>query len=333
MDYKTILNDLKNKVYHPIYFLSGEEPYYIDLISDYIEKNVLDEAEKEFNQQVIYGKDADVATIISSAKRYPMMANHNVVIVKEAQHLEKQLNQLERYLEQPTKSTILVFCYKYKKLDGRKAFTKKIDKASVYFESPVIYENQIPQWIEQYLKEKKYPIEPKASLLIAQFLGADLSKVSNELEKLIINIPEGNTITAADVEKNIGISKDYNLFELNKAIGEKNIKKANEIINHFAKNEKDHPIQASIAILYSYFTSILKYHYTKDKSQNNLAAVLRINRFFVKDYEVAAKNYSIRKAVNVIEYLRDYDLKSKGVGNISTSGGELMKELVFKILH
>ncbi|MBW6482906.1 MAG: DNA polymerase III subunit delta [Vicingaceae bacterium] len=333
MDYTSILKDLKNKVYHPIYFLSGEEPYYIDLISDYIEKNVLDETEKEFNQQIIYGKDTDITTIVGCAKRYPMMANHNVVIIKEAQHLDKQLEQLDKYLDQPTKSTILVFCYKYKKLDGRKAFTKKIVKTSVYFESPTIYENQVPKWIEEYLKEKKYSIEPKASMLIAQFLGTNLSKIANELDKLTINIPLGNTINSDDVEKNIGISKDYNFFELNKTIGEKNVLKANKIIHHFAKNEKEYPIQATIAILYSFFTAVLKYHYTKDKSQNNIASALRINRFFVKDYEIAAKNYSIKKAVKIIEYLREYDLKSKGVDNISTSGGELLKELGFKILH
>lgn len=333
MDYTSILKDLKNKVYHPIYFLSGEEPYYIDLISDYIEKNVLDEAEKEFNQQIIYGKDTDIPTIIGCAKRYPMMANHNVVIIKEAQHLDKQLEQLDKYLDQPTKSTILVFCYKYKKLDGRKAFTKKITKASVYFESPTIYENQVPKWIEEYLKEKKYTIDPKASMLIAQFLGTNLSKVANELDKLTINIPMGNTINSDDVEKNIGISKDYNFFEFNKAIGARDVLKANKIIHHFAKNEKEYPIQATIAILYSFFTAILKYHYTKDKSQNNIASALRINRFFVKDYEIAAKNYSIKKAVKIIEYLREYDLKSKGVDNISTSGGELLRELGFNILH
>lgn len=333
MDYTSILKDLKNKVYHPVYFLSGEEPYYIDLISNYIENNILDDAEKEFNQQVIYGKDTDISTILSSAKRYPMMSNHNVVIVKEAQHLEKQLEQLDKYLDQPTKSTILVFCYKYKKLDGRKSFTKKIAKASVYFESAPIYENQVPKWIEEYLKEKKHKIDEKAALLISQFLGTNLSKISNELDKLVINIPLGNIINSDDVEKNIGISKDYNFFELNKAIGSKDILKANKIIHHFAKNEKEYPIQATVAILYSFFTAILKYHYTKDKSQNNIASALRVNRFFVKDYEIAARNYSIKKVVKIIEYLRDYDLKSKGVDNISTSGGELLKELGFKILH
>lgn len=333
MKHNDILKDLKNKVYHPIYFLSGEEPFYIDLISNFIEKNVLDEAEKEFNQQIIYGKDTDISTVIGAAKRYPMMANHNVVIVKEAQHLVKQIDQLDSYLDNPTKSTILVFCYKYKTLDGRKGITKKLSKKSVFFESKPIYENQVPEWINSYLKEKNYTINPKASFLIAEFLGTDLSKVANELEKLTINIPEGTEITAEMVEKNIGISKDFNMFELNKAIGSKDILKANKIINHFAKNEKEHPIQATIAVLYMFFTAILKYHYTKDKSPRNIASALKVNPFFVKEYQLAAQHYDIRKAVKVIEYIRDYDLKSKGVNNVSSSGGELTKELVFKILH
>ena len=193
---------------------------------------MLDEAEKEFNQQIIYGKDTDISTVISAAKRYPMMANHNVVIVKEAQHLIKQIDQLDSYLDNPTKSTILVFCYKYKTLDGRKGITKKLSKKSVFFESKPIYENQVPDWINNYLKEKNYTINPKASFLIAEFLGTDLSKVANELEKLTINIPEGTEINAEMVEKNIGISKDFNMFELNKAIGSKDILKANKIINH-----------------------------------------------------------------------------------------------------
>lgn len=333
MKHNDILKDLKNKVYHPIYFLSGEEPFYIDLISNFIEKNVLDEAEKEFNQQIIYGKDTDISTVIGAAKRYPMMANHNVVIVKEAQHLVKQIDQLDSYLDNPTKSTILVFCYKYKTLDGRKGITKKLSKKSVFFESKPIYENQVPEWINSYLKEKNYTINPKASFLIAEFLGTDLSKVANELEKLTINIPEGTEITAEMVEKNIGISKDFNMFELNKAIGAKDILKANKIINHFAKNEKEHPIQATIAVLYMFFTAILKYHYTKDKSPRNIASALKVNPFFVKEYQLAAQNYNIKKAVKVIEYIRDYDLKSKGVNNVSSSSGELTKELVFKILH
>ncbi|MCB9361567.1 MAG: DNA polymerase III subunit delta [Flavobacteriales bacterium] len=333
MDYKQILTDLKNKVYHPVYFLSGEEAYYIDIVANYIEENVLDDAEKEFNQTIVYGKETDMITIISEAKRYPMMANHNVVIVKEAQHLEKEIDQLEAYIENPTPSTILVFCYKYKTLDGRKGVSKKIKKQAVLLESKKLYDNQVPDWINGFLKSKKYTISPHASVLIAEFLGTDLSKVANELNKLIINVPAGTEITPDLVEKNIGISKDYNSFELNKAIGTKDVLKANKIVYHFAKNQKDNPLPMTIGILYNFFTNILNYHYAKDKSRNNIASLLKISPFFVQEYQVAANNYSIKKAVKVIEYLRDYDLKSKGVNNTSATSGDLLKELVFKIIH
>ena len=333
MDHKQIIQDLKNKVYHPVYFLTGDENYYIDLIADYIEDNVLDETEKDFNQTILYGKENNMATIISAAKRYPMMANNNVVIVKEAQHLTTQLNELEAYLENPTPSTLLVFCYKYKKIDGRKAIGKKLKKKAVFFESKKLYDNQIPDWITGYLRSKKYPITPQAALLIAEFLGANLGKVVNEIDKLTINIPKGKEITPTLVEEHIGISKDFNNFELNKALGIKDVLKANKIINHFASNEKNHPLVVTISLLYSFFSNILKVHYTKDKSRNNLAAVLRVSPFFVGEYEVAARNYNIRKTVEIIGYLRDYDLKSKGVNNVSVDNGGLLKELVFKILH
>lgn len=333
MEHTQILKDLKNKVYHPIYFLSGEETYYIDLIADYIEENVLDAAEKDFNQSIHYGKEADMATIISEAKRYPMMANHNVIIVKEAQHLSKEIDKLESYLDNPTSTTILVFCYKYKTIDGRKSIGKKLKKQAVFLETKRLYDNQIPEWIISYLKNKNYDITPAAAILIAEFLGTDLSKIVNELNKLIINVPEGNTIDPEAVEKNIGISKDFNNFELNKALGKKDVFKANQIIYHFSKNEKDHPIVVTIGLLYTFFTNILKYHYAKDKSRNNVAAILRISPFFVQEYELAARNYPIKKSVKIIEYLRDYDLKSKGVNNASTPNSELLKELIFKILH
>jgi DNA polymerase-3 subunit delta len=333
MDYQNILKDLKNKVYHPVYFLTGEEPYYIDLIADYIEKHVLDESEKDFNQTILYGKETDINTIISEAKRYPMMANHNVVIIKEAQHLIREIDKLESYLDNPTPTTLLVFCYKYKKIDGRKAIGKKLKKKTVYLDSKKLYDNQIPDWIGSQLKAKNYTIEPHAALLIAEFLGTELSKIANELNKLIINLPEGSNITPEIVEQNIGISKDYNNFELNKAIGSKNVLKANQIINHFSKNEKEHPLVVTLGVLYGFFSNVLKLHYTKDKSKNNIASVLRVHPFFVQDYETAARNYSIRKAVKIIEYLRDYDLKSKGVNAASTTNGELLKELLFKILH
>lgn len=333
MDYKVILQDLKNKVYHPVYFLTGEEAYYIDLIADYIEDHVLDEAEKDFNQTVLYGKETDMTTVVSEAKRYPMMANHNVVIIKEAQHLSREIEKLESYLENPTTSTILVFCYKYKKVDGRKAIGKKLKKKTVFLETKKLYDNQVPDWINAYLKAKNYDITPQASLLIAEFVGTELSKIVNELNKLIINIPEGNSIDPKAVEENIGISKDYNNFELNKAIGNKDVLKANKIIIHFAKNEKEHPLVVTIGMLYSYFANILKVHYAKDASQNGLASVLGVHPFFVQDYKAAARNYNIKKSVKIIEYLRDYDLKSKGVNNVSTTNGELLKELIFKILH
>ena len=333
MNHQEILKDLKNKVYHPVYFLSGEESYYIDMVANYIEEYVLDTTEKEFNQQILYGKDTRMEDIINTAKRYPMMSNHNVIIVKEAQHLAKEIEHLEPYLDNPTKTSILVFCYKYKTLDGRKGITKKLKKEAVFLETKPLYDNQIPEWINNYLKEKNYTIEPQACMLISEFVGTDLSKVTNELNKLTLNIPEGSNIDSNIVEKNIGISKDFNNFELNKAIGSKNIFKANQIIHHFAKNEKGHPIQATIAIFYNFFTNILKYHYTKDKSRNNIASVLRVSPFFVQDYQTASQNYTIKKAVKVIAYLREYDLKSKGVNNVSTSGSELLKELIFKILH
>lgn len=333
MDHQTILADLKNKVYHPIYFLCGEEAYYIDVIADYIEEHVLDANEKEFNQTILYGKETDMITVISEAKRYPMMANHNVVIVKEAQNLEKQLDQLEQYLTQPTPTTILVFCYKYKTLDGRKAVSKKIKKEAVVLESKKLYEDKIPDWITNYLRDKEYSITPKACMLMANFLGTNLSKIVNEIDKLIINVPSGTTITPEHIEQNVGISKDFNSFELTKAIGTLDIFKANQIVNYFSKNEKEHPLVMVISLLYGFFTNVLTYHYTPDKSKNNVAAQLKINPYFVSEYTLAAKNYPIKKSVKVIEYLREYDLKSKGVNNSSTSGGDLMKELVFKIMH
>lgn len=333
MDYQSILSDLKNKVYHPIYFLTGDEPYYIDFIADYIEENILDSNEKDFNQSILYGKDTDMNTIIGVAKRYPMVANHNVVIIKEAQHLDKEIEKLASYLENPTPTTILVFCYKYKAIDGRKAIGKILKKKTVFLETKKLYDNQIPEWITKQLKAKNYSIEPSATILIAEFLGTELSKIVNELTKLTINLPAGSHITPDIVEQNIGISKDYNNFELNKAIGNRDVIKANQIISYFAKNEKEHPLVVTLSVLYSFFSNVLKLHYTKDRSKNNVASVLRVHPFFVQDYHTAAQNYPIKKSVKIIEYLRDYDLKSKGVNNSSANNGELLKELLFKILH
>jgi len=312
--------------------LSGEEAFFIDEISDYIEANVLNEGEKEFNQTILYGKETDVPTIVSVAKRFPMMSDHQVVIVKEAQEL-KNIEDLASYVKQPLNSTLLVLCYKYKKFDKRKTIAKTIAKAGVFFESAKLYENKIPEWINNQLKLKGYTIRPKAAQMLTEFLGTDLSKISNEIGKLEINLPKGTEITDIIIEENIGISKDYNVFELQKALGSKDVFKANQIVTYFAANQKDNPIPKVVGVLNNFFSKLLVYHATPDKSPSNIARALSIVPFFVTDYQKAAQKYPFQKLAQIISLLREYDLKSKGVNNSSTTDGELMKELVFKILN
>jgi DNA polymerase III subunit delta len=330
--FEDIMSDLKNRIYKPVYFLAGDEPYFIDRISDLIEEKVLPEAEKAFNQLIFYGEDTAIQTVIETARRFPMMSNHMVIIVKEAQSLKK-IEDLAIYVEKPLVSTILVINYKYKVLDKRTKLYKLLDHNAVYFESNRLRDYQVPPWIDRYLMLKGIKAEPNASAMLTEFLGTDLHKIVNELEKLIINLPAGKMVTSELIEKNIGISKDFNNFELQKAIGDKNILKANMIVRYFADNPKDNPITLTIASLFSFFTKILTYHYLNDKSKNNVAAALKVNPFFVKDYEAAASKYSVRKTVEIIGLLRTYDMKSKGFGDISTEPGDLLKELVYRILH
>ncbi|MGB3948490.1 MAG: DNA polymerase III subunit delta [Bacteroidia bacterium] len=352
MEFNDIISELKKKIYRPVYFLMGEEPYFIDMISDYIEQNVLDESEKEFNQTVLYGRDITASDVIGAAKRFPMMSEYQVIIVKEAQNIrdlvgkdkeggektkdkskEKAKHPFEAYIENPQKSTILVICYKYKTIDKRTTVAKTIDKNAVLFESKKIYDNKVPDWINNYLKGKEYQISPKASALLTEYLGTNLSKISNELDKLMINLPAKSEITVEHVQTNIGISKDYNVFELQTAIGKKEVLKANRIINYFAANEKDNPMVMTVSSLYSYFCKLLTYQFLQDKSAKNVASELGVHPFFVAEYERAAKNFSINKLKAIFGYLREYDLKSKGVDRGSATEGELLKELVFKILH
>jgi DNA polymerase-3 subunit delta len=332
MTFDQIIDNLKNKIYHPVYFLTGEEPYFIDEISDYIEKNVLDESEKDFNQTVIYGRDTDVPAVIGSAKRYPMMASHQVVIVKEAQYLE-DIENLQPYVEKPLDSTLLVINYKYKKLDGRTTFARELKKKAVLFESKRVYDNQVPAWINDYLKQKGYRITPKATAMLTEFLGSDLSKIVNEISKLVLNIPAKSEINETHVEQNIGISKDFNIFELQNAIGSRNVVKANQIAKYFAASPKENPLIKTVIMLFSYFTKLMIYQQLTDKSKNNVASALGISPMFVKDYETAARNYHPEKLRAIISLLREYDLKAKGVDNVSTEDGELLRELLFKILH
>lgn len=331
--FEGIMADLKNRIYKPVYFLAGEEPYYIDIITEYIEEKVLPEAEKAFNQMVLYGDDTTVPSVIETSRRFPMMANHQVIIVKEAQNLKK-IEELALYIEKPLHSTILVINYKYKSLDKRTKIYKILDTNSVYYESSRLRDYQVPQWIERYLMARGVKTDPSAGAMLTEYLGTDLHKIANELEKLLITLPEGKPLITTDlIEKNIGISKDFNNFELQKAIGEKNIFRANMIVQYFSNNPKDNPVNVTIASLFSFFSKLLTYHYLTDKSKNNVAAALKINPFFVKDYEITAAKYSARKTVEVIALLRTYDLKSKGFGDLSSTSGDLLKELVFKILH
>ncbi len=328
---KSILKDIKAKKYKPIYFLGGEEPYFIDVISDYIQNNVLEEHERDFNQTILYGKETNAGEILSVVKRFPMMADYQVVIVKEAQSLGKQIDLLTGYFEAPLMSTILVFCSKYKKPDKRKKTSKLIAKNGVLFESKKLYENQIGDFITGVLSNKGYKIEPKASLMLIEFLGTDLAKVMNELDKLQIIIPKGSTITAKDVEVNIGISKDFNVFELNKAIGNKEQLKAYKICNYFMENPKEKPLVVTISLLFTHFSRIMQYHGLSDKSDNNVASKLKVNRFFVQDYAIAARNYPMKKVSFIIEKIRDADVKSKGVGASQFGQSDILRELLVQI--
>ena len=332
MKFDDILNDLKNKIYKPIYLLMGDEPYYTDQITNYIVNNILEESEKAFNQIVMYGKDTEVGSIDNAARRFPMMSNYQVVVVKEAQDL-KRIDDLVYYAQNPLKSTILVINYKYKTISSQKKLYKAIDKCGVILASKKLYDNQVPAWINKYLKEKKYEASPEVGLLLTEFLGNNLSKVANELDKLMITLPEGTQITPELIERNIGISKDYNNFELQKALGLKNILKANRIVDHFSKNQKSNPLVVTIITLFNFFSKVLCYHYLNDKSTKNAASVLKVNPYFLKDYIASAKNYGAGKTIQIISLLREYDAKSKGIGNVSASPGALLKELVFKIMH
>jgi len=335
-----IIKDLKARKFKPLYLLHGDEPYYIDLVGNYVEHKLLSDAEKGFNQTVLYGKDTDVMTVLNAAKRYPMMADYQVVLVKEAQEMKwgkddddkKSINPLLNYLENPLPSTILVFCYKYGKFDKRKKTYKAIEKKGLVFESAPLYDSKIPGWIESFIADKGYKVNQQASLMLAEYLGNDLSKIANELEKLMLNVSPGQEITLELIHNNIGISKEYNVFELQAALGKKDVLKVNRIVNYFEANPKANPIVLVLGNLNNYFSKVLAYHYVKDKSQQNLARELSVNPYFVKDYEQAARSYDYGKTMRIISYLREDDLKSKGVDSTAEDGA-LMRELMFKILH
>ncbi len=333
MDHQNILSDLRNKVYSSVYFLEGEEPFYIDLVSDYILENVLTEGEKSFNQTLLYGKDITLDTILTAARRYPMMAERQVVVIREAQNI-RDIDELAAYVERPAPTTLLVICHKYKLLDKRKKLYKAIQKNGVYMESKPLYENKIPDWVVNYLKTKQLGIEPKAVQMIADHIGANLQRIVNELDKIIFTSIPGTSITVDDVEKNIGISKEYNPFEFQKALGARDLYKANRILNYLIENEKSYHMTMILGVLIAYFRKLLSYHAIENKSnQGEVAQRLGINPYFMNDYLTAAKNYPLQKAILVLSLLREYDLRSKGARGGTAENGELLRELTYKILH
>ena len=332
--YEEIARDLKNRIYKPVYYLMGEESYYIDRISEYIAQTVLNENEKEFNQTILYGADTDIATIINAAKRYPMMSKYQVVIVKEAQGV-KNIDELSYYLQKPLESTILVLCHKHGVLDRRKKLAAEIEKVGVLFESKKIKDAQLVGFITSYLKRKSIEIEPKASEMMAEFVGTDLSRMAGELEKLIITLPKGQKrITPEQIEQNIGISKDYNNYELRNALIIKDVFKANQIIKYFEENPKTNPLQMTLSVLFNFFSNLMLAYYAPEKSEQGLAAQLGLKSpWQSKDYLAAMRKYSGVKVMQIIGEIRYCDAKSKGVGNSSLGDGELLRELVYKILH
>jgi len=324
---KEIVGAIEARQPKPVYFLMGEEPYYIDRISDHIAQNLLSEEEKGFNQMVLYGKDTSVDEIVGGAKRYPMMSDFQVLIVKEAQHLSRTIEQLESYVLNPQPTTVLVICYKYKKLDKRKKLYKAVQKNGELFESKKLYENQVSEWIRRTLKGKGYRIEPKAAMLLVEFLGTDLSRINNELDKLTLIVPRTEEINSTHIEEHIGFSKEFNNFELKKAIGERNIAKATQIIDYFANNPKENPFVVTVTMLNTFFSQLLRYHGLKDHSPKSVASALGINPYFVSEFTTAARNYPMKSVSQLISGLRDLDLKSKGVGG-TLQQRDLLKELL-----
>lgn len=330
---KQLIEELKAGQYKPVYLLMGDENYYIDVMSDYFENEVVDAAMRDFDQTVVYGRDTTMAAVVSDAKRYPMMSPVHLVLVKEAQDIDtRQWEQLAEYLKHPSEKGVIVFCYRHKKLDKRTAAYKAIaDKGCVY-ETPKVWDNQVPGWIAKQVGDKGFTISDKATYLITESVGNDLGKIANELGKLYPLLHPGEAITEELVEKQIGISKDYNVFELQKAIGRRDPVMCNRIVNYFAANPKKNPIQLVLPILYGYFLKVMFYHQLENKS--DAAKVLGCAPSFVQDYAVAASNYKLGKLATCIGYLYETDLRSKGVRNSgNVTDGELLKELIFKVIH
>ncbi len=331
--FSQIIQDLRAGRYAPVYFLMGEEPFFIDEVVRYIEENALKESERSFDQAVLYGKETTIDAVVLEARRFPIMAERHIVIVKEAQHLRKW-DALEHYVEKPQPATVLVVAHKYRSFDRRKTLFRKLTRSgAVVMESKKLYDDKVPGWIEQQVHQMGYAISFKAAALLVEFLGNDLSKITKELEKLSILLDPGQEMTPTVIEENIGISKDFNNFELQNALGAGDIGKSNRIIDYFAADPGHHPVVVTLGVLYNFFSKLLIYHSLKDKRRGSVASALKVNPYFVQQYQQAAQHFPLRKSARIIGYLRETDVRSKGMGNGSTSQHELLRELVFKILH
>jgi len=332
MTFDQIIKDINSKKYHPVYFLTGEEPYYIDQIAHLIEQKVLNESEKAFNQLVVYGKDADIRSIVDEARQYPMMSALRVVIVREAQDL-KDIQILDKYIANPSSTTIMVLCYKYKKLDKRTALAKTLASNAVFYESKKLYENQVPSWIISYVEQNGYKIASDAAGLMTEYIGADLSKLSNELDKVFINLKDNSIITKDIVREQIGISKEFNVFELQTALGNRNFTKAAVIIRYFIQNPGDNPAVMVVANLFSYFIKVhaVKIHHNTNDAE--LAKSVGVSPFFIKDYKQAAKNYTVDHLYNILQSIKKADMHSKGIGNRRSNDGGIFKDILISCMH
>ena len=333
MTYEAIIKDLKNKKYRPIYLLHGEESYYIDKISNFIEKNILNEGEKSFNQAVLYGKDTEFKTVVDEARQYPMMASYRVVVIKEAQDM-RTLKDLAAYAENPSPQSIVVINHKHKKFDSRTKLAKAIKAKGILFESKKLYDNQVQSWILNYISEKGYSIAPDAAMITAEYLGTDLNKIANEMDKVVVNLKEGKTISVDLIKELVGISKDYNVFELQKAIGTMNTEKVFRIVEYFAANQKANPLVMILSNLFGYFSKVYIAAYHGKKSDNELKTLLGLpTPYFVKDYRIAAQNFKGQKLISIFEALKLADLKSKGVGARNMEPRAILRDFMITVFY
>ncbi len=333
--YLDILRDIRSGNFKPVYFLMGEESYFIDLITDAIIKHALTDDERDFNQTIMYGTDvANYGVVVNAAKRYPMMANRQLVVVKEAQQIPN-IELLSFYLKQPLESTVLVINHKHGTVKGKKILSE-IEHVGVLYESKKLYDNQLPTFINNYVADSGRTIELKALQMLADYIGSDLNRLTSELDKLRISMGEGNKrITPDDIERNIGVSKDFNNFELLNAIVTRNVFKANQIVNYFERNPKNNPMIVTISVLFGFFANLLVAYFAPDKSEQGLMQELKLRSTFqARDYITALRNYNAFKCIDVIALLRQYDARSKGIGATSnTTEGEMLREMIFKIMH